>query len=196
MGRGRLLAAAVAAFGFITPGEAATASPDIRGFWEHESCVVQERDGKKTGSRAAFAFFDREWGLSFTQFADEACTAKVTTAVLRGTYELTIPSRTVAGAHEATFRFDYRGVAVFDEGLLAKVGTACGRGPWVKGEERDVTMTGCLWLEPLSGCPQEYDLVSVQGRLLILGERPPAGRNICAPERRPTRLRTVPLVSR
>ncbi len=186
---------AVAVFGFAASSLAAGPAPDIRGFWEHEACVVQEREGGKTGSRATFAFFDREWGLSFTQFADEQCRVKVMTAVLRGTYEHTGPSSAVAGVHEATFRFAYKGMTVFDDRLLAKVVAAC-PGPWTKGEERDVTAAGCLWLEPLSSCAQEYDLVDVRGRSLSLGERPPAGRNICAPQRRPSLLRTVPLSRR
>jgi hypothetical protein len=175
---------------------AAQAAPDTRGFWEHVACQVQERDGKKTGSRALFAFFDREWGLAFTQFADEACRTRLMTAVFRGSYEVTGPSRAAAGAHEATFRFSYKGMTVFDDALLANVAASCGPGPWRKGEERDVTARGCLWIEPLASCAQEYDLIAVDGRSLRLGERPPPGQNICAPDRRPTRLRAVPLLRR
>jgi len=182
--------------GCVAPAVGAAAPPDIRGFWEHDACVVQEREGRRTGSRSAFAFFDREWGLVFTQYADEDCRVRVSTAVMRGTYESTGPSTSVPGAYETTFRFSYRGLVVFDEVLLATVRASCEPGSWKLEEEREVTARGCLWLESLEACAQEYDLVAVDGRSLRLGERPLAGRNLCAPERRPTRVRAVPLARR
>jgi Adenomatosis polyposis coli down-regulated 1 len=195
MTRGFLTTLAVV-IAFVPSLAAGQAPPDIRGFWEQEACVVQQRDGKKTGSRSLFAFFDGEWGIAFTQFADEACRTRLMTAVLRGTYEAAGPSRVAAGAYEATFRFRYKGLTVFDDALLARVAASCGFGPWRKSEERDVTSRGCLWLEPLAACAQEFDLIALEGRFLYLGERPSAGQNICVPERRPSRLRAVPLVRR
>jgi hypothetical protein len=176
------------------PVSAADLRTTLPGFWEHERCQVQERDGRRTGSRSLFAIFDREWGIAFTQYADASCQVRVLTATLRGAYEPTAPSRRVPGAMEATFRFTRKGLAVHDPVLLDRLNAgACGSRRWSLGIEQDVTATGCLSIESAPACAQEYDLVRVDGDLLYLGERPPPGTNICAEGRRPVRLRTEPL---
>jgi hypothetical protein len=166
----------------------------LPGFWEHEQCQVQERDGRRTGSRSVFAIFDREWGIAFTQYADAACQERVLTATLRGTYEPDAASARVAGAVDVTFRFTRKGLAVYDPALLDRLNAgACGDRRWSRGIEQDVGAAGCLSIESVAACGQEYDLVRVDGDRLYLGERPPPGTNICAAGRRPTRLRTEPL---
>ena len=132
----------------------------LRGFWEHERCQVQERDGRRTSSRSLFAIFaDREWGVAFTQYADGACQTRVMTAVLRGTYEPTASSRQAQGAVDVTFRFSRKSLVAHDAALLDRLNAGgCGSGRWEMGIERDITSTGCLSIESLAACPQEYDL--------------------------------------
>jgi hypothetical protein len=176
------------------PVPAADVRPALPGFWEHERCQVQGGEGRQTGSRSLFAFVDREWAIAFTQYADGACQVRVLTATLRGTYEATGPSRRVPGAVEATFRFARKALAVYDPLLLDRLNAgACGRRRWSLGVEQDITAAGCLAIESVAACTQEYDLVHVDGDRLYFGERPPPGTNICAEGRRPTRLRTEPL---
>lgn len=180
------------------PTAAAAAGDDVRsalrGLWEHERCQVQERDGRRTSSRSLFAIFDREWGVAFTQYADGACRARVMTAVLRGTYEPTAPSRQTQGAVEVTFRFSRKSLVAHDAALLERLNAGgCGGGRWEMGVARDITSTGCLSIESLAACPQEYDLARIDGDRLYLGERPRPGTNICAESRRPHALRTEPL---
>lgn len=178
--------------------------PDARpqtlvGFWEHDPCVVtQGAAGKATSSRATFAFFDREWGLSFTQYSDGECHDKILTATFHGTYDLTGPSEGLPDVTEATFRFAYKGMILYDPAVIRQVNESgrCGTGAWIQGRERDIGATGCLWVESIAACPQEYDLVQVKDKALFLGERPAQGRNICDPSRRPPRLRTVPLIKK
>jgi Adenomatosis polyposis coli down-regulated 1 len=172
-------------------------APDIRGVWEHARCQVQERDGTRTGSRSLFAIFDREWGVAFTQYADGDCRTPIMTAILRGTYEATRPSTRLPGVSEAIFRFSYKGIVAHDSALISRLnGGLCGDRQWKPGVEQDVSSTGCLSIESVTACPQEYDLVSIQGDQLFLGERPRPGENICAEARRPKRLRAVPLPRR
>src|SRR5262245_52218671 len=91
--------------------------PALFGIWEHDPCVVaQGADGKATSSRATFAFFEREWGLSFSQYSDGVCHSKVLTAMFRGTYALTGASERLPGVTDATFRFTYKGMALYDPG--------------------------------------------------------------------------------
>jgi hypothetical protein len=49
---------------------------------------------------------------------------------------------------------------------------------------------------PVSACPQEFDLVTVEDGRLLLGERPPAGEDLCRDDRRARTLRSLALVRR
>ena len=53
-----------------------------------------------------------------------------------------------------------------------------------------------MWVVPVSACTQEFDLVKVDGDRLLLGERPPAGQDLCRADRRARTLRSLPLVRR
>jgi Adenomatosis polyposis coli down-regulated 1 len=167
---------------------------EVMGFWDSEACVVQERDGTRTSSKSAFVFLSREWALEFVQFADDQCARPASTAFFTGQYQITQPSRVVAAAHDATFGFSYKAVTLYDESLLAEANRACVGRVWKRGEPQDVTKTGCLWVTPVSACPQEFDLVKLDGNRLFLGERPPPGQNLCSEERRARTLRSLALV--
>jgi hypothetical protein len=194
VGRAQAQPTGVAPVAPARPASAADVATVLPGFWEHERCQVQERDGQRTGSRSLFAIFDREWGIAFTQYADAACQRPVLTATLRGTYEPTAASAGVPGATNVTFRFAHKGLTAHDPALVDRLnGGACGSRRWALGIENDVTATGCLAIEAVSVCAQEFDLVRVDGDRLYLGERPQPGSNICAAERRPLRLRSEPL---
>jgi hypothetical protein len=167
---------------------------EVIGVWESESCVVQERDGTRTSSKSTFVFLGREWGLEFVQFGDDQCARPTMKAFFTGQYEITQPSPVVAAANDATFGFSYKAVTIYDESLLAQANSSCGGRAWKRGEPQDVTKTGCLWVTPVSACPQEFDLVKRDGNRLFLGERPAPGENICSEERRARKLRSLALV--
>ena len=61
-------------------------TPTVVGFWESETCVVQDRDGNRTSSKSTFVFLAREWALEFVQFADDRCTRPTMKAFLAGQY--------------------------------------------------------------------------------------------------------------
>jgi hypothetical protein len=173
--------------------------PALSGIWEHDRCVAaQGESGSTNSSRATFAFFEHEWGLSYSQYADGECHDKLLTVTFRGTYTLTGASEHLPGASNATFRFSYKGMAIYDAALVKQVNQSgsCGSGDWIQELEHDISATGCLWVESISVCPQEYDLALVNGNALFLGERPAKGKNICDPSRRPSRLRTIPLIKK
>lgn len=164
----------------------------LSGFWE-QTCQAQDGN-PRTSSSSLFAIFDREWGIAFTQYADDACQQRVMTAVLRGTYAPTAPSKTLPGVTEMTFRFSRKSVVAYDSALLDRLNAgACGPRRWDAGVEQDVSSDGCLWIESLRACPQEFDLAKIDGEQLYLGMRPRPGTNICAEDRRPIALRPVPL---
>ena len=147
-------------------------------------------------SRSTFVFLGREWALEFVQFGDDQCTRPTSRAFFTGHYEITQPSRVVSSAHDATFGFSYKAVTLYDESLLAEANRACGGRAWKRGEPQDVTTTGWLWVTPVAACPQEFDLVKVDGNRLFLGERPQPGQNLCSEERRARTLRSLALVRR
>jgi hypothetical protein len=180
------------------PGFAAQSQPppDLMGLWESETCAVQEREGSRTSSKSTFVFLGREWALEFVQFADDRCTNPTLRAFFTGHYQIGKPSSVVPTAHDATFVFSHKAVTVYDQSLLAEANRVCGGRVWKRGEPQDVTTTGCMWVTPVSACPQEFDLVKVDGNRLFLGERPPPGQNLCGEERRAPKLRSLALVRR
>ncbi len=194
------LLASVAAPGSATSpataaGQNAAAAPVLTGIWETERCVVQEREGSRTSSKSMFVFLAREWAIEVTQFADAECMRPTMKAFFSGSYTITQPSPHVAGAYDATFGFSYKALTLYDEALLAQVNRgACGARTWQRGEPRDVSVTGCLWIVPVSACAQEFDLVKLTGQRLFLGERPKPGQDLCAESRRARTLRTLALV--
>jgi Adenomatosis polyposis coli down-regulated 1 len=169
----------------------------ITGIWESESCVVQQRNGMRTGSRSVFVFLDSEWALEFTQYADPECKTPTLRAFFQGRYRLGGPSRVVPGAHDANFGFSMKRLTLYDDGLLAQANRGgCGEATWTRAGERDVSTTGCLWVVPVSACPQEFDLVKIDDGHLLLGERPAAGQDLCREDRRASALRSLPLIRR
>jgi Adenomatosis polyposis coli down-regulated 1 len=169
----------------------------IAGIWESERCEVQERNGSQTSSRSVFVFLDGEWALEFTQYSDAACTSPSLRAFFHGRYRITEPSNAVAGAYDATFGFSVKRLTLYDDGLLAQANRgACETRTWTRGREEDLSSTGCLWVVPVSACPEEFDLVKLEGERLLLGERPAAGTDLCRADRRARALRALPLVRR
>lgn len=170
--------------------------PDITGIWETERCVVDER--ARTSSKSLFVFLGREWAIELMQFADETCTTPSLRAFFSGAYRITGPSSAASDAHEATFEFAVRRLTLYSDALVAQANAGrCGTGRWTRGVEQDVSKTGCLWVPTIAACPQEYDLVKVdENRRLLLGNRPPAGENLCAESRRAKTLRAAGLVRR
>jgi hypothetical protein len=174
-----------------------TRQPALGGIWQSDRCVVQERNGIRTSSKSIFVFLESEWALEFTQYSDAACATPSLRAFFQGRYRITGPSSVVAGAYDAEFGFSTKRLTLYADGLLTQANAgACGTRVWRRGREEDVSSTGCLWVVPVSACPQEFDLVKVDDDQLFLGERPPAGQDLCREDRRARTLRSLALVRR
>jgi hypothetical protein len=112
----------------------------------------------------------------------------------QGRYRVIRPSTVVQGAYDADFGFMRKRLTLYADALLAEANrSACGKRTWTRGREEDVSVTGCLWVVPVSACPQEFDLVKIDDGRLLLGERPAVGQDLCR-EDRPRALRLLPLV--
>jgi Adenomatosis polyposis coli down-regulated 1 len=174
-----------------------TRQPAIGGIWESDRCIIQERNGIRTSSRSTFVFLESEWALEFTQYSDAACTTPSLRAFFQGRYRVKGPSSVVDGAYDADFGFSTKRLTLYADELLTQANAgACGQRVWTRGREEDVSSAGCLWVVPVSACPQEFDLVKVDDDRLLLGERPAAGQDLCREDRRARALRSLPLVRR
>jgi hypothetical protein len=180
-----------------TTSQSTITAISITGIWESERCVVQERNGVRTSSRSTFVFLDAEWALEFTQYSDAACETPSLRAFFQGRFRVAERSSKMPGAFHANFGFSMKRLTLYDDGLLAQANRGvCGRRIWARGREEDVSSTGCLWIVPVSACPQEFDLVKVDRDQLFLGERPAADEDLCREDRRARALRSLPLVRR
>lgn len=185
------LIAFVAACGGTTPSMApdAPAGVDLAGHWR-SPCVDP---GTGQALRLTFDLTATTWKLAYESFGDAACTVPALVVDIAGPYEVTRPSPTVAGAHEAVFGFSTKTVTPRSEGAAQFLATACGGGTFTAGTATDIT-AGCAGLGayPISSCPADFDLVARTGDRLQFGARP-ADNNMCTEDRRPTALSPIVL---
>lgn len=133
------------------------------GTWRSEKI---EPLGNHTFGKRVFHIADTTWQVQFTLYLDSEATKPVFTFRGMGTYTLGRPSVTVQGATEAVFYFAHKYLTLHtsDTALLKSFGfTSCNLTP---EEEKDITETGCSFLESKSACSQEYDLVRIKNEKL------------------------------
>ena len=134
-----------------------------------------------------FIFRDGQWQLIFTHALDPAMTLRTFQFRTGGGYEVTAPSSAVAGAHEATFREDWKHVTLLTgiPEVIAGMGMAdCGLTPNL---ETDISATGCAAWRPVAECGSDHDLLAMDAGGLYFGQRP-ADNDMCTPDKRPTAL--------
>ncbi len=163
---------------------------DVAGHWTSECAPAP--DGKTHVTLDFHNTADR-WQLAYAVFGDAACTTRLVTADIAGSYTIGPASTTVPGAHEAVFRFDRKTLTPAVQPLAdALNGMDCGGG-FAVGSAHDVYEHGCAGFGqyPRAVCGADYDLVWRDGDQLRFGQRP-ADNNMCGADRRPTAL--APLV--
>ena len=157
-------------------------SAGLAGRWQ-SGCV---NPGNNQAIQLNFDLTDTTWKLDYLAFGDAACTTKNLTVHIEGGYELGKESDKIAGAREGRFDFGVKTVTPHSEGAAAFLAQACGRGGFTAGVAADLR-EGCAGLGayPMSGCPSDFDLVSLSGDVLQFGARP-ADNNMCSADKRPT----------
>jgi hypothetical protein len=141
-----------------------------------------------------FVFADGQWSLIFTHALDPAMTQRTFQFRTGGPYDITGPSMAVTGAHEATFREDWKRLTMLTAipEVIAGMGMAdCGLTPNL---EADISVTGCAAWPSIADCGEDYDLLAMDAAGLYFGQRP-NDNDMCSPEGRPTAL-LVPVVAR
>ena len=143
--------------------------------------------GNAFGQRV-FTFNKGNWTLEFTLGLDPSLEYQVFQFRTKGSYRIVEASTIVENAYDAEFGEDKKFVTLKtdDPQLIESFGfTECGLTPFV---EKDISKNGCSLWKPVSECPIDYDLVSLdQEGLLYFGQRP-ADNDMCTPEKRPTSL--------
>lgn len=163
---------------------------DISGHWASATC---EPGGPMTFLKRDFVLTQSTWQLDLSVYGDAACTNESFTDQIAGPYTLGNPSSVIPGATEAVFVIKsdvWTAKSAMFATTLTQAG--CGAQPWQVGVSQDVTQTGCLGIsQKVSDCPQEYDVVKVDGNNLYFGNRT---MSICKVQDRPTSLGSPPLV--
>jgi hypothetical protein len=171
-------------------GGAATAltPADLTGSWSSSECeAYPDGMGGTNYLKRDFTFSGTTWTLDLDLFGDDACTFPLFSVAIEGPFTLGELSTVVAGATEGEFGLVENIWTALDQGLADTfTGAGCGSAPWEVGVPQDVSMTGCIGVaEPVSECPEEYDVVSIQGDQLFFGARV---TDLCTEAGRPTML--------
>jgi hypothetical protein len=134
-----------------------------------------------------FTFSGSTWTLDLDLFGDDACSFPLFSVAIEGAFSLGALSTVVAGATEGEFGFVENVWIAHDQSLADTfTGAGCGSAPWEVGVPQDVSVTGCIGVaHPVSECPEEFDVVSIQGDQLFFGARV---TDLCTEAGRPTML--------
>lgn len=160
---------------------------ELVGTWSSPGCeAYPDGAGGTNYLTRTFTLTEDRWALDLTIFGDDACTFGLFNVAIEGPYTLGGPSA-VEGATEGEFAFaTNEWTALIEDMALAFEGAGCASGAWDVGVPQDVTGTGCLGIaHPLTECPAEYDIVSLDGDALYFGERV---TDMCVEAGRPTAL--------
>jgi hypothetical protein len=192
------LAVTLAALSAAACGGAKTAvkPQDLAGRWASATCeAIPNGDGTNSYIQRDFRLTEETWTLNLDAFGDAQCQTKLFTARMVGPYTLVRDSEKVEGATEGDFVFGERYLTAHVQPLAdAFAQSGCGTGTWTVGTEQAIP-GACLFFKPIAQCGTDHDLVKVDGDKLFFGARP-ADNDMCAPEKRPSALATLPVVKR
>lgn len=171
-----------------TQTPAALTGKDLAGRWVTQGCEAYPNgQGGENYLTRDFSLTDNEWDLTFTIFGDKECSYPLFSAHIVGPYSLGELSEKVDGATVGQFGIETNEWTAHDQGmadLFAQSG--CGSAAWEVGVAEDVTATGCIGVaHKVDECPEENDIVKVDGDALYFGERI---TDMCTPEGRPAAL--------
>lgn len=169
-------------------GPVALTGKDLVGEWASQGCEAYPNgQGGESYLTRDFTLTEKTWDLSFSIFGDKDCTVPLFTAQIHGPYTVGALSKTVEGATEAEFGFETNAWTAHTQQMADTfTGAGCGAGAWEVEKAQEVGTTGCIGVaHKISDCPEEFDLVSLDGDALYLGQRI---TDMCKEDGRPTAL--------
>lgn len=161
---------------------------DLVGTWASAGCEAwPDGSGGYNYLTRTFTLTESSWNLELVIYGDDACSYPLFTAVIDGPYTLLGLSEIVDGATEGNFGLTTNVWTAHDAGMADYfTASGCGSAAWEIGVPQDVSATGCIGVaHPVADCPQEYDVVGVDGDELRFGERV---TDMCTEEGRPSAL--------
>ncbi len=159
--------------------------PNLAGTWR-TGCAPQQNGTQTIYTVSEVSEKAGTPRFTFTAFGDAACTVKLFSLGNENRRTLGSPVPEAPGAFELDVSFTKLFAVAHSPEAAAQLRSAsCGTGDFVVDQEKDVTQTGCLFFEPISACPADYDIVKVEGDKLYNGAR--AG-NQCVVAGRPKTL--------
>lgn len=165
---------------------AALTGKDLTGHWVSKGCESYP-DGKGGNNYLTrdFTLTAETWDLSLTIYGDPECQAGLFTSKIHGPYTLGALSEKVDGATEGQFGITTNLWTAHVQAMADTFAmSGCGTGAWEVEKAQDVTATGCIGVaHKTSECPEENDIVAVDGDALYFGQRV---TDMCKAEGRPT----------
>lgn len=149
----------------------------IIGDWQSVSPEYDEQ-GQNYWFRT-FSLTEESWSIAVERFVDSAMTVPLFKFELAGPYEITEESQVLPGSYNGTFRFSSKHFTAF----IDPVNLGLEDCELEVGVRKDVSNQDCGWIESVSTCPTDYDLVSFENEQLLLGKRT---ADMCEAEGRPT----------
>ena len=168
---------------------------NLVGSWQSQSCESFIYDKQPTFMQRSIDFTASTWQLKYTIFADPACSVALISTRITGPYSLgaaaALPAtRQVTWGQTAKFVTPY-----IPDILGAMNGSGCGDAKLALGQERDVSVVGCMafGVPNVKDYPQEFDILKLENNKLFVGER---GENMNLEANRPTKLFEFGLVKK
>lgn len=185
----RWLALAIVTIVAAAPQPARAQPPLFSGIWSSTEC---EPWPGRPFARRELTLTGEAYRLDVTSFNDDRCTIPTLRTRYEGRFVARRPSPLIPEAWEVEFAIQRVLLTPYvlntADFLNSALPGTCGAERWFVGIEQDLTATnGCALIGlNLRARPVEYDIATVQGNRLFLGQRPPDGNLLFAPERRPT----------
>ncbi|MEM9361433.1 MAG: SMP-30/gluconolactonase/LRE family protein [Bacteroidota bacterium] len=147
------------------------------GSWES----VELEDDGTSFSHKELMLTDQKWHLNVFAYSDIKGHYPLFHLELEGTYEITDASSTVEGSWNGTYNIDQKHLTLltYNHEIIQGLGfEPCGL---TYGERTNVS-NGCSFVESVTDCAVDYDLVTIKDGMLYAGKRNP---DMCMPEGRP-----------
>ena len=170
--------------GIETPAAPAAGTPpiDISGSWK--SGAVEDLGNGYFGTRD-LNLTATDWEVVFTQYLDKEMTKPVYVYRASGTYAIGAASAAVGGAYDIVFTVSNRYLTLkTDDAQVIKSAGLEFCNFLKKDTEVDISTLGCSSFMTVGGCPQEFDIVKLDGADLLLGKRLYSD-TVCSEDRRP-----------
>ena len=166
-----------------TPAAPAGPPPiDISGNWK--SGAVEDLGNGYFGTRA-LRFTQTDWEVVFSTYLDNDATKPVYVYRAAGTYAIAAPSAAVDGAYDVVFTLSSKYLTLkTDDAQVIKAAGLEFCNFLTKDTEVDISALGCSSFMTVGGCPQEFDIVKLDGETLLLGNRLYSD-TVCSEDRRP-----------